>query len=343
MSDLQILLISIGVVLIAIVLLYNGWQDWRVRRNMRETLPEAEHDVLMQDSGAVPTGGTGAGAASASRREPGLWATERPAAEENPEVDPACEAVIDISLAHPVAGATLAEALHAIGSVGKKPVRVFAEREGGGHRTVVRPDESYVSLQLAVVLANRSGPLSAIEWSHLWSMAQNLAEHFEGLIEAPDQDAVLKQAEDLDARCASMDALVGLLLQLATPRSTAQIAEAAREVGFVQARGQWAWVAENGMPRFVLQIDAQGDAPSHRVDLVLDVPNSLPDDQAFSRMVAVARDLASRLDAHVLDDQGRTFQDSSAPAIDRQISGLYDQLDQAGFLAGTERAARVFS
>src|SRR5690606_16505346 len=63
----------------------------------------------------------------------------------------------------------------------------------------------------------------------------------------------------------------------------------------------------------------------------------------FSRMVTVGRDLAARLEAHVLDDQGRTFQDSSSPAIDRQISALYDQLDQAGFLAGTERAARVCS
>jgi hypothetical protein len=334
MSDLQILLISIGVVLIVIVLLYNGWQDWRVRRGMRETLPEAEHDVLMQD---VP---------GSARREPGLWTAERPAAaavEDSPEIDAACEAVIDISLARPVTGEALADALRTIARVGKKPVRVFAEREGGGHRTDVRADESYVSLQLAVVLANRSGPLSAIEWSNLWTLAQNLAERFEGLIEAPDQDAVLKQAVDLDARCAAMDAQVGLLLQLASPRPPARILEAARDVGFVQARGQWAWMAENGMPRFVLQIDARDETPAHRVDLVLDVPNSLPDDQAFSRMVAVARDLASRLDAHVLDDQGRTFQDSSAPAIDRQISGLYDQLDQAGFLAGTERAARVFS
>jgi FtsZ-interacting cell division protein ZipA len=102
-------------------------------------------------------------------------------------------------------------------------------------------------------------------------------------------------------------------------------------------------MAENGLPRFALQVETPEDEATHRVDLVLDVPNSLPDDQAFSRMVTVGRDLAARLDAHVLDDQGRTFQDSSSAAIDRQISGLYDQLDQAGFLAGTDRAARVFS
>jgi hypothetical protein len=194
-----------------------------------------------------------------------------------------------------------------------------------------------------VVLANRSGPLTAIEWSNLWTLAQNLAERFEGLIEAPDQDVVLRQAAELDARCAAMDAQVGLILQLARPRPVPEIIRSAAEAGFVQSRGQWAWMAENGMPRFALQIEAAEGEPAHRVDLVLDVPNSLPDDQAFSRMVTVGRDLAARLEAHVLDDQGRTFQDSSSPAIDRQISALYDQLDQAGFLAGTERAARVFS
>lgn len=338
MSDLQILLISIGAALIVVVLLYNGWQDWRARRSMRATEPEAAHDVLMQDR---PD--------NVSRREPGLWEAERapaPAAavaDETPEIDAACEAVIDIALAHPVAGELLAEAVHSVTRVGKKPVRVFAEREGGGHRSRVLADEAYVALQLVVVLANRSGPLTAIEWSNLWTLAQNLAERFDGQIEAPDQDVVLKRALELDAGCAAMDAQVGLILQLNQPQAAGAITEAAAGVGFVQARGQWAWMAENGIPRFVLQIDQPGGEPAHRVDLILDVPNSIPDDQAFSRMVAVGRDLAQRLDAHVLDDQGRTFQDTSAPVIDKQISALYDQLDKAGFLAGTERTARVFS
>jgi len=331
MSDLQILLISIGAALIVVVLLYNGWQEWRARRSMRTTLPESGQDALLQD---MPP----------SRREPGLWETERPAPiDDAPEIDPACEAVIDIALAHPVPGDDLAQAVQSISRVGKKPVRVFAEREGGGHRTRLRAEENYVALQLAVVMANRAGPLTAIEWSNLWTLAQNLAERFDGQIEAPEQEVVLRQAAELDARCAAMDAQVGLILQLSSPRPAAAIAEAAAEAGFVQSRGQWAWMAENGLPRFVLQIDRQSGDPAHRADLILDVPNSIPDDQAFSRMVAVGRDLAQRLDAHVLDDQGRTFQDASAPSIDQQISALYDQLDQAGFLAGTDRTARVFS
>lgn len=332
MSELQILLVSIGTALIVLVLLYNGWQEWRARRSMRSADTEAGQDALMQDA--------------PGRREPGLWdsrATPAAATEESAEIDAASEAVIDIALAHPVSGADLTEALHAIVRVGKKPVRVFAQREGGGHDIRVQAEDNYVALQLAVVMANRSGALTAIEWSNLWTFAQNLAERFEGQIEAPDQDVVLEQAAELDARCAAMDAQVGLILQLATPQAMPAITEAAAQAGFVQSGGHWAWMAENGLPRFVLVLDPAAQGGTHRVDLLLDVPNSIPDDQAFSRMVAVSRDLAGRLDAHVLDDQGRTFHDSSAPAIDKQISALYDQLDQAGFLAGTERTARVFS
>src|SRR3546814_8118972 len=61
MSDLQIGLISLGIVLILIVLIFNWWQDRRVRGKMREHFPEADQDPLM--GGLSPVAG---------RREPGL-------------------------------------------------------------------------------------------------------------------------------------------------------------------------------------------------------------------------------------------------------------------------------
>ncbi|MBV6271333.1 hypothetical protein KVP09_00170 [Alcaligenaceae bacterium CGII-47] len=335
MSDLQIGLISLGVVLVAAVLIYNWWQDRRVRRSMQAQFPEGENDALMQDIGL--------------RKEPGLWAPKTVArsVDETPEADPACEAVIDIAFGQAVSAASLHEAIQLVSSVGKKPVRIIAEREGGGHHETLHEGEQYLSLQLVVVIANRSGALTAIEWSHLWTFAQNLAERFDGVIEAPDQEIVLAQAQDLDTRCAEMDAQVGLILQLASPRAHDDVIEAASAVGFLPHARHMAWMAENGLPRFVMQFEQPVDAEEGegvlRVDLVLDVPNSVPDDQAFSRMMAVGQDLAARLDAHLLDDQGRSLPDGAGQVIDKQISEMYDRLDQAGFLAGTERAARVFS
>jgi len=340
MSDLQIGLISLGIVLILVVVCFNWWQDRRVRQRMQEHFPETEQDPLM--GGVAPVG---------VRREPGFGAVETApdASGDDPDdVDPATEAVIDIAFAHPASGRELYEATQAIHKVGGKPVRVFAECEGGGHRAWVREDESYVSMQLAVLLANRSGALTDIEWSHLWTIAQRLAEHFDGSVEGPEQDAVLAKAGQLDALCAELDAQVGLAVRLDGVRPVAEVAQVVRDAGFLNHGRHLAWMADNGIPRFTVLFDGVPasevqSAGVETLDLLLDLPRSAPDEQAFSRMACVGRDLAARLEAILVDDQGRPVADDADHAIDESLSVLYGNLDKAGFMAGTERTTRLFS
>lgn len=333
MNDLQILLISAGVILIVVVLAYNGWQEWRARRSMQEDASEDRHDVLMQQQEPV------------MRREPSMQVDQdaRPETEENTEIDVLCEAVIDINLLNPQKGEKISQALAGLSQACSKPVRVFFNGSDGIHKTQMKRDGEYNLVQLAVLLANRKGPLTGIDWSHLWSFAQNVADKLDATLEAPDQADVIKRAEQLDALCADMDAQVGLILQLEKALGIKEIGEIAARAGFINKHGNWVLLAENNTPRFTLLIDQQSDEAVHRVDLLLDVPNSMPDNQAFSNMVGVGRELAQHMNAHVLDDQGRTFQDSSAAAIDQQLNDLYDKLDNAGFVAGTARAARVFA
>ncbi|MCC2595110.1 hypothetical protein LKR43_02030 [Pusillimonas sp. MFBS29] len=340
MSDLQIGLIILGIALILIVLLFNWWQDLQVRRKMQEHFPEREHDPLM-----------GGSTASQGRREPGLGIRppeEETQADDAAEVDSATEVVIDIAFAQAVPSASLHAALQSLLKPGSKAVRIFAEREGGGHRARLRPGESYVSMQLAVQLANRSGPLTDIEWSQLWTAAQGLAERFDGAIEAPEQDEVLSRAQELDALCAALDAQVGLVLRLQDVLTVAEVSSVLKEVGFLPYGQQLAWMSDTGLPRFTALLDGAPalDAPSasvSRVDLLLDLPNSPADEQAFSRMASVGRDLSRRLKAELLDDQGHLVSDNSDQAIDAQLLELYGKLGQVGFEAGTERTVRVFS
>src|SRR5690625_36577 len=341
MSDLQIGLILLGVVLILAVLLYNWWQDWRVRRTMREQFPEREYDPLM-----------GQGNGPAMRREPGFGVPPAPGPDDDDddpdEVDPATEVVIDVTFAQAVGSSELYDAVKGIGRVGSKPVRVFAERDGGGHRAWLRPAESYSSIQLAVLLANRSGPLTDIEWSQLWTMAQGVADRFDGSLEGPEIETVLERARALDAVCADLDAQVGLVLKLNQPHKTEAVVRVLEGVGFLRGDTQLAWMSDTGVPRFVALFEgaAAGQfAGDHvqRVDFVLDVPKSPADEQAFSRMATVGRDLARRLDAVLLDDQGRPLPDHADEAIDQQLHTLYARLEQAGYPAGEPRTARLFS
>src|SRR5690606_18868054 len=103
MSDLQIGLIILGIVLILVVLIFNWWQDRQIRRKMQEHFPEREHDPLM-----------GGGQAAPGRREPGFGVREPEVEQEGDdaaEVDPTTEVVIDIAFAQAVPSASLHAAI----------------------------------------------------------------------------------------------------------------------------------------------------------------------------------------------------------------------------------------
>lgn len=342
MSDLQIGLILLGVVLILAVLVFNWWQDWRVRQKMQDQFPEREHDPLMG----------GAGTTYPVRREPGLGASQPVASDDDAddadEVDPTTEVVIDVSFASPVSSSQLYGVLQSVRKVGTKPVRVFAENDEGAHRAWLRPSENYSSVQLAVLMANRSGALTDIEWSQLWTVAQSLAERFDGVVEGPEIETVLKQAQALDAVCADLDAQVGLVLQLHDPKNVDDVVQTLEHAGFFYGDTHLAWMADSGLPRFIVLLDglpaAQVQADQvRRLDFVLDLPNSPLDEQAFSRMATVGRDLAGRLDAVLLDDQGRVLPDHADDAIDKQLHAIYQRLEDAGYPSGDPRTVRIFS
>jgi len=352
MSDLQIGLIGLGILLILLVLCFNWWQDRRVRRRMQTHFPAAEHDPLL-GGGAASAGVAGA------RREPGMEAGEAGGSPFEPrhegpapgddaeEADPASEVVIEVVFPEPVAGAELIPAARGLRAAGRKPLRLFAQTAQGVHRARLHAGESYASVQIAVLLANRSGPLTAIEWSQAWARAQDLAERFEAAIEGPDQQEVLERSARLDDVCAALDTQVGLTLVLPGMQPSDAVLDAARAMGFVPDGPRLAWMSDSGVPRFTL---AHGDgagfdgmARLERLNLLLDVPRSPADDHAFGRMAAVGRELAGKLGGSLVDDQGRPLQEGSEAAIDERLQVLYGQLEQAGLSAGGARAMRVFS
>lgn len=355
MSDLQIGLIALGVLLILLVLGFNWWQDRRARSRMQARFPATEQDPLF---GSAETAGRSA-APDAARREPGMGAVSAaqdgaatvPPSNETDDVDEpdaACEVVIEIHFSEPVLGINLASAVREVHPVGGKPVRVFASTDRGRHRARLHPDESYAGVQFAVLLANRSGPLTAIEWSQAWARAQDLADRFDATIEGPDQQVVVDRANKLDAFCAALDAQVGLTLLLQAPRAAAEVVGVARELGFAVDGGRLAWLADTGVTRFTLSRSngagfEDGMSSVDRLVLLLDVPRSPEDPRAFGRMVDVGRDLAARLQAELVDDQGKPVVDGMAIGIDAQLQSLFRQLDQAGLPAGSERAQRVFA
>ena len=349
MSELQIWLIALGAAAIVLLFGFNWWQDRRIRKRMQAHLPVVDQDPLLADMASADT-----------RREPGLASepylsglgsssTEGdPGLAEDDEPDPSCEVVIELVFANPVTGEQLLSAIHSLRSAGRKPLRVFAQDTEGHCSRRIRPDAQYVSVQVAVLLANRSGALTDIEWSQVWNKLQSIADHLEATVEGPDQQTVLDLASKLDDTCAALDTQVGLTLLLNAMRPVGEITAVAKAIGFVPDMGRFVWLGDHGLPCFTLSradgesFDA-GMASVDRLALLLDVPCCPADERAFSRMVEVATELARRLGAELVDDSGRPMQPGSEAMIDERLQALFGQLESAGLRAGSVRARRVFS
>ncbi|MGO1766296.1 MAG: cell division protein ZipA C-terminal FtsZ-binding domain-containing protein, partial [Advenella sp.] len=178
--------------------------------------------------------------------------------------------------------------------------------------------------------------------------ADEIAHEFDASVESPDVPALLRRAEKLDQVCANLDTQVGLTVQLTQPHPVRSVIDVARAKGFTEYRNGLAWMNHDGLPRFVLLLAGEhaedpANAGVNRVDLLLDVPCSPPDETPFARMMAVGRDLALSLDGQLIDDSGRPVMEGSEHAIDEQIRGIYEELEQQGLQAGSPRALRVFS
>jgi len=354
MSNLQLSLIALGVVLILLVLLFNWWQEQRIQKKMRSKFPEPEQDPLLSAEPIQTHPG-------ALREEPAFGLSDEDPAlapevavaslkqlHDDETVDEVCEGVIDLHFASAIPGDRLLAQIQSSRQAGTKAIRYFAETADGYHRARLHPNESYISLQMAVVLANRQGPLNEIEWSQALVMADKLAHVFDASTESPNADALLKRAQSLDELCANLDTQVGLTLKLEGTQPVAAIVDIVRRMSFVEYGNDFAWCNEDGVPRFLLLL---GNEPGQRVrsagvdriGLLLDVPRSPADENAFGRMLAVAKELAVALRAQLVDDSGRPVMDGAEVGIDRKLVELYNELEKQGIPAGSSRALLVFS
>jgi hypothetical protein len=355
MSELQISLIVLGALVILAVVGFNWWQDRRVRRKMQDSMPGVQDDPLLADSQER--------AEDAPRREPGLGQLGLQAASEPSQADGAhaleqpqpasepdamIEAVIELRLAQPLSGEQLLAHLTQGLDLGRRPVRLLLQADDGSLSTQVAAWQQYIGIQIAVLLANRAGAITAIEWSQLWSRAQALAEQLDASLEGPEQQDVLDRADKLDSTCATLDAQVTLTLNLNQSRALADVVGSAKAMGFVDESTHLAWIGDHGLECFTLfRADAQpldaGINEVERMTLLLDVPRSPTNPVNFGRMLEVGQELARRLGGEVVDEQGRPLASGADVAIDAQLQQLYSQLEAAGLAAGSARARRVFA
>lgn len=365
MSDLQIALAVLGVVVIGGVYAYNLWQERKLRQRLERAFEGQRDDVLLSKPAAAPASSV---ADAAPRIEPRLGEGASPAgaatvkhvaATSLPVTADGADSLIDfaagIEASGPVAESALHELQSQIATFGK-PARVLGwDESSAAWQSLGREAHGGFSrLQVAIQLANRSGPVHAPQLNGFCDAVHSWAERHGANAEIPDVAAGLKAAQELDALCGDMDVAIGLnvVAQPGDAFSGDQVAAAATDAGFsLESNGVFQWRDAEGKTLFTMENHETEPFAADRLEamqtsgltLLLDVPKVADAGAALDEMARVGGLLANALGGFLVDDNRVALQAAGVERIKTQLREIHDAMAARDIPAGGQRAQRLFA
>ncbi|MDO4683740.1 MAG: cell division protein ZipA C-terminal FtsZ-binding domain-containing protein [Lautropia sp.] len=282
------------------------------------------------EASAEPEASAPAAAASASQRpeavEPEAWPTAQ------------VEHSVILEPPAPVNTDRLIALTSSLRHVGSKPVRIEVERLGGHWSTLAAGDKA-VRMRCSLLLANRQGPLNAVELSDFNATIESLAVQLQAPCTIPDMAPILRNARDLDALAARLDTQIEVIVELSESPDPGRLAAIARQQGLSdRGHGRYEAFADSGDSLFALALSKTRD----QIVFVLDVPRTAEHHEAWQGMVACASSFAQALGGRLIDSAGRGLSVGMIEMVARQLSRRYLELAQAGLAAGQPATLRVF-
>jgi FtsZ-interacting cell division protein ZipA len=243
MSNLQLALIVAGVLLVLGVVIFNWWQERRIRRRIdaafrpqpaaAEDAPRVEPTLRSIDGDHHAAAASIAAATAATSHavrdvEPSESTfvppmdviasvpVDAPAMSPSDDVrrgaaqpDPDIECIVTLQPAQPVAAGAIAAGLAA--RLGK-PLRWFGHRGNGVGWVAVGKDTtgSFDQFAACLLLADRNGPVSRAQLDTFARVIGEIAPTLPAAFAAPDVESEAARAETLDALCADLDVQIGL-------------------------------------------------------------------------------------------------------------------------------------
>ncbi len=368
MSELQIALLLVAIVLLGLLFGYNKWQERRALQRLDTTLRSGVGDALLEPTPPPQEPRGDLPPAPMGRIEPRLGPLpEEPAPESSGDIDeptiapemptaadregafagwiedPMLDCVFELRCAHAVDGVTV---LDAVAGLQRQSFVLPVHVAAWDARTQqwVHPDRFgfYSELLVAIQLANRRNALDDVEASRFLAAVQQIAVALDADFDAPDVARIVGQANQLRDQCSQFDVQIGLTLEgQAGAWSAERLSDAAAKAGLVSAgAGRWRRLDESGAPLFAL---APASAQNDRLSLELDVPLAPLTAQPLRMMFAAASVIALDLGAQIVDDNGRLVDAASLARVETQLDALYENMKQAGYEPGSPRALRLYA
>jgi FtsZ-interacting cell division protein ZipA len=247
MSDLQIGLAILGVLVVAAVVAFNWWQEKKFHERAERSFHRPDADVLLRpglESAARRTSAqvepqrtAGAPGAEVPRPEPARAEAARiesariepkwheapaaaPAAPAGgktaqastavPAPDPSLDYIAEIRAGEVIPPSMLAEAAASLRRAAKPVVLTGFDYQARHWQPFEDGDHAFTSLQACLQLTDRDGPVDREQLQNFQSAVRQYAGRIGAIADLPDPDAALTRAQELHQFCSNVDVAIGI-------------------------------------------------------------------------------------------------------------------------------------
>ncbi len=357
MNNLHVVLLAIGAVLLVALFAYNKWQERQALKRMDASMRQGVGDALLGETLPRRTaarieprldGGEGAAPAEAQGHADSAEPTDLVAPPGAPHVDgwaedPLLDFVLELRCSHAFDGVAALEARAQLDRLALPlPTHLAVWDPRAQHWTAPDRFGFYSEVLASVQMATRRQMLSEIEASRFVSAVQQIALTIDADFDAPEMGRLVAQASELDALCARFDVQITLTLEAqGGPMDGAVVQAAAEDAGFAAGvPGQWQ--KRDAQGRLLSTLTA-ASLLADRLALTLDVPLAPGDSSALAALFTAAHQLAARLNARIVDDNGRPVDANAQGTIGAELEKLYEEMRAAGIEPGGPRAQRLYA
>jgi FtsZ-interacting cell division protein ZipA len=356
MSEFQLSLLTIGIIVVAGVYLYGFWQQWRYRRSQGESFKSQFTESSVQTaSNKVRTIDT-------QPEEPGDPLLGLEGAFDSSVADEVCgllndatDYVVTFLLKHPLAPDALDALWQRRFDFGKS-VHACGLNTGSGlwERLIPDSEQTYRAFRLSLQLVDRTGSVSEMRLAGFRDLLNEIAKQLQIEVRLPSVEEAMQRAQELDRFCADVDQMIGINLLASGDRKLfgTEVSAVAERLGMsLQSDGTFHLADEFGVTLFNLSA-SDGTVFQHhtlnqtRVDsltLLLDIPRVSEPVRCFDEMVALAQELTKTLRAILVDDQRVALSDGAIAQIRAQVAATEDLMLVGHITPGSAQALRLFS
>ncbi len=341
MSDLQISLLVIGIVVVLAVYAFGAWQQRQYRRRFNTAFRQ-RGDALYEPAG---------------------WAEEEvqplPAGPEPNELcatlDEATDYIGELSLPAPVQGGALAPLWQRRFDFGKKvQVCGLDAATGEWQRVTAESRLPCTAFRLALQLVDRNGAITEAQLSGFRDVVREIGRTIRAQAQLPDVADAVERAQKLDAFCAEVDQMIGLNIlpsgnHLLSGKDISRIAAQHKLVlqpdgafHLLDAQGRTVFTMAN-FDNLPFPHDAIEEVEAIGLSLQMDVPHVDQPIQRFDAMLPLAHEIGKKLRAAVVDDYREPLSDAGIGLIRAQVAAIEQRMLAYSITPGSAIARRLFS